>query len=187
MSLRFTQRLQRTFPIALAVASLGLAAPALGGAGGDKGHAHAAAIGLPGIPAEAQRTVEVVMADNYYEPEQLVVSPGETVKFVVRNAGSLVHEFNLGTAEMHGKHQAEMRMMLEHGVIEFDKIHRERMRMDMGGGHVMDHDEPNSVLLEPGESIEVTWKFSGSAKIEFACNMPGHYESGMVGQIALKQ
>ncbi len=189
MTVRFNHRLHRTISTVLSVASLGLATPAFSEHGGSdgKGHAHVDAIGAPGNPAEATRTIEVIMADNYYEPEQLEVTPGETVKFVVRNEGALVHEFNIGTAGMHREQQAELRMMLEHGIIEFDKIHRDRMKMDMGGGHVMDHDEPNAILLEPGEAAEVTWKFHGRERLEFACNMPGHYESGMVGQIALKQ
>jgi len=39
------------------------------------------------------------------------------------------------------------------------------------------------VMLAPGESRELVWKFSRPMEIEFACNMPGHYESGMLGRI----
>lgn len=156
-------------------------------AGPGKPHAHEATVGSPGDLNEVSRTVEVVMADNYYEPEQIEVGGGETVRFVVRNEGSIVHEFNIGTPELHKQHQPEMQMMFEHGVLEIDKIHHDRMKMDMGNGHTMDHSEPNSVLLEPGDTAEVVWKFSGNGKLEFACNMPGHYESGMVGEIAMKR
>ena len=38
---------------------------------------------------------------------------GETVRFVVTNTGQLVHEFNLGTPQMHAQHQAEMQMMVQ--------------------------------------------------------------------------
>jgi len=41
-------------------------------------------------------------------------------------------------------------------------------------------------LLEPGKSGEVIWKFTKPTKLEFACNVPGHYQSGMVGKIKFK-
>jgi uncharacterized cupredoxin-like copper-binding protein len=60
------------------------------------------------------------------------------------------------------------------------------MEMDMGNGMTMKHDDPNSVLLEPGKSAEVIWTFPKKAELEFACNVPGHYESGMVGKVRLQ-
>ncbi|SPH25012.1 hypothetical protein DEA8626_04047 [Defluviimonas aquaemixtae] len=47
----------------------------------------------------------------------------------------------------------------------------------------MGHEEPNSILLEPGKSAEVIWTFSGDARIEVSCNVPGHRESGMMAPI----
>ena len=47
------------------------------------------------------------------------------------------------------------------------------------------HSEPNSILLEPGAQTEMFWKFSADTNIEFACNIPGHYDDGMVGKIQL--
>ena len=74
-------------------------------------------------------------------------------------------------------------MMMEHGVLEADKINRDMMKMDMGNGKTMEHNDPNSVLLEPKETAEVIWKFSDDAELEFACNVPGHYASGMMGEV----
>jgi uncharacterized cupredoxin-like copper-binding protein len=150
------------------------------------GHGHGPDIGKPGKATEATRTVEIVMTDNRYTPESISVKKGETVRFKVRNDGQIVHEFNIGTAAMHTAHQKEMAMMVEHGVLGIDKIHHEKMNVDMGGGHVMKHDDPNSVLLEPGKSAELTWTFSTNAKLEFACNVPGHYDAGMMGTIEIK-
>ncbi|MEQ9642758.1 MAG: cupredoxin domain-containing protein [Alphaproteobacteria bacterium] len=154
------------------------------------GHGHgggmSSAIGEPGKASEATRTVEITMRDNHYEPENLTVAKGETVRFVIKNAGELVHEFNIGTAAMHAKHQEEMMMMVEHGALEADKIHHDRMKMDMGGGKTMEHNDPNAVLLEPGKSGEVIWKFTETAELEFACNVPGHYDAGMMGDIHFK-
>jgi len=166
-------------------ASLTLALAAGAQAAESHGHGHAPDIGKPGQAAEASRTVTVTVTDNRFAPERIAVKKGETVRFVVKNEGKFVHEFNIGTAAMHARHQKDMAMMVEHGVLEADKIHRDKMKMDMGGGHRMDHDDPNSVLLEPGKSAELVWTFATDARLEFACNMPGHYESGMTGDITI--
>lgn len=152
-------------------------------AAGTHGSGHGPSIGEPGTASEADRTLTVDMHDNYYEPEVIEVKPGETVRFVVENKGSVVHEFNIATPAMHESHQKEMMMMVEHGVIQGDKLNEEMMNMDMGNGQTMKHDDPNSVLLEPGQRKEVIWTFADKGGIEFACNVPGHYQSGMYGDV----
>jgi len=147
------------------------------------GHDDKMSVGKAGKAEKASRTIEIKMFDNYYEPENISVKEGETVRFVIKNAGDFVHEFNIGTSEMHASHQKEMMMMMEHGALEPDKINHNMMMMDMGNGKTMKHEDPNSVLLEPGKSGEVVWTFAKSSDIEFACNVPGHYESGMMGKV----
>ncbi|MDD9907389.1 MAG: cupredoxin family protein [Boseongicola sp.] len=154
-------------------------------AGGTHKGGHA--FGEAGDPSKATRTINIVMHDNYYEPENITAKPGETIRFTIKNAGDFVHEFNIGTAKMHAAHQEEMMMMVEHGVLEPDKINHEMMKMDMGNGQTMEHDDPNSILLEPGKSGEIVWKFTEATSLEFACNIPGHYDSGMVGQLSVKK
>ena len=51
---------------------------------------------------------------------------------------------------------------------------------------MMKHDDPNSVLVEPGKSAELTWTFAKATRLEFACNIPGHYQAGMVGQLTVQ-
>lgn len=147
---------------------------------GNHGQGAAAGLGEAGKASEVTRTVEITMGDNFFEPESLSFTPGETVRFVIHNKGEFVHEFNLGSAAMHAAHQKEMMMMVEHGMLLPDRINHQAM---MGGSHSMKHDDPNSILLEPGKSGEVIWKFGNGADIEFACNVPGHYDSGMVGRM----
>ncbi|MCA8928316.1 MAG: cupredoxin domain-containing protein [Alphaproteobacteria bacterium] len=178
-----------------AVASL-LSLPALasgshaGGHGDGHGGGHGGGMAMQGQPGEAanvSRTVNVVMHDNSYEPGSISVKPGETVRFKIRNAGELVHEFNIGTAAMHADHQEEMMMMMQQGVLMPDHIDRMAARhMQKTMGHGM-HNDPNSVLLEPGQSGEVIWTFpkQAAAEIEFGCNVPGHYQSGMHGQFRM--
>jgi len=154
-------------------------------AGHDQ-HVAAAAMGQPGKASEVARTIEISMHDNYFEPESFSVREGETVRFQIINQGGLVHEFNIGTAAMHERHQTEMLMMVQHGVLKGDKLDRSMMEMDMGNGHTMRHDDPNSVLLEPGEQAELIWTFAKAANLQFACNVPGHYQAGMQGEISLQ-
>ena len=61
-------------------------------------------IGEKGKLSEVNRTIEIKMYDNYYEPKEINIKKGETIKFIVYNYGELVHEFNIATKEMHIKH-----------------------------------------------------------------------------------
>jgi uncharacterized cupredoxin-like copper-binding protein len=171
---------------------LGAAAWALPGTAlADAGHAHGTSIGEPAKASAATRTIEVTLADNYYEPERIQVKAGETVRFVLTNKGELLHEFNIGTAAMHAEHQKEMAMMMDHGMLTPTGVNDKMMNMDhstMGEmGHSMKHDDPNSALVDPGQTKELVWKFTQATELEFACNMPGHYEAGMVGTVEFRR
>ncbi len=50
----------------------------------------------------------------------------------------------------------------------------------------MKHYDPNSVLIEPGATEELVWTFTNATGLEFACNIPGHYQSGMVGKVNVR-
>jgi uncharacterized cupredoxin-like copper-binding protein len=168
---------------ALLAAGVLSASPAFAGAGHTGGH-HSAMHGAAGKASAASRTIEVVMYDNYYEPETMVQA-GETVRFVVKNSGDFVHEFNIGTPDMHAAHGSEMQMMVDHGVLEYNRINEEAAKaMQAAMGHGL-HNDPNSALLEPGATGEVVWTFPADGEIEFACNVPGHYDAGMSGEIEL--
>ena len=88
---------------------------------------------------------------------------------------------------MHAAHQVEMAKMMEHGMITATGFNQSKMKMDHGGGKMMmEHKDANSALLEPGKKAEIIWHFTKESKLEFACNVPGHYESGMMGAIQFK-
>lgn len=146
---------------------------------------HGAAIGEPAKASAATRTIQVKLGDNFYEPKTIQVKAGETVRFVLKNTGELLHEFNIGTAAMHAGHQKEMLAMMESGMLTATGIETDMSKMDHSkmSGHSMKHDDPNSVLLEPGKTKEIVWRFTQAADLEFACNIPGHYQAGMVGDI----
>ena len=138
----------------------------------EQGHAaggHMFEFGGPGKGAEAKRTIDIVMKDNLYEPESITIKAGETIRFRIKNAGEALHEFGLGTEEMHIAHRPGMAMMFEHGMLEVDRINHDRMKMGHGNAMKgMAHDDPNSVLVEPGKSAEIVWKFTKAMAIEFA-------------------
>ena len=140
-------------------------------------------IGEKGKLSEVSRTIEIKMYDNYYEPKEIKIKKGETIKFIVHNYGELVHEFNIATKEMHIKHQPEMMKMVKNEILLSDRIDKKKMKEMAKKDHSMAHSHSNSVLLEPNKIGEIIWKFNTEAKLEAACNIPGHYEAGMIAKI----
>jgi uncharacterized cupredoxin-like copper-binding protein len=127
-------------------------------------HGHAskhANFGQPGKADQVQRTIEVKALDTMrYDPQTFTVKAGETIRFVVTNVGRLKHEFIIGDP-------AEQR------------AHAEMMRKMPG----MEHEDPNALNLEPGETKTLIWQFGQAGVVEVACHVPGHYEAGMVAQV----
>ena len=140
-------------------------------------------IGEKGDPNKVDRTVKIKMYDNYYEPNVIKVKKGETIRFIVENLGELVHEYNIGTREMHVEHKQEMQKLVDHEIILADKIDKIKMKKMSKMDHSFGHSHANSVMLEPKQKGEIIWKFSKDINLEMACNVPGHYESGMVGKL----
>ncbi|MSP51399.1 MAG: hypothetical protein EXQ91_03270 [Alphaproteobacteria bacterium] len=127
---------------------------------------HAADLGEPGDPkARNIRTIEIVMTDQMrFQPAQITITRGQTVKLVVKNAGETKHEFILGTPDELIKHAAAMEKFPE-----------------------MEHDDPNALSVEPGKTGTLYWKFtkSGVWEIGYACLLPGHFTAGMKGKLAV--
>jgi len=140
-------------------------------------------IGEKGDPAEVSKVILVKMYDNYYEPNKFEIKKNQTIKFIVYNYGELVHEFNIATKAMHLKHQPEMMKMVENEILLVDRIDKKKMKELSKKDHSMSHSHSNSVLLEPSQSAELIWKFNTNAELEAACNVPGHYEAGMIAKI----
>jgi len=140
-------------------------------------------IGEKGKLSEVNRVIEIKMYDNFYEPNEIKVKKGETIKFKVYNFGEFVHEFNIATKEMHLKHQPEMMKLVENEILLANKIDKKKMKEMGKKDHSMSHSHSNSVLLEPNENGEIIWKFNTEAILEAACNIPGHYETGMIAKI----
>ena len=140
-------------------------------------------IGSKGNLSEVTHIIKVIMYDNYYEPSSFQIKAGETIKFEVENAGKLVHEFNIANKMMHMKHQPEMIRMVENEILLADSIDKEKMKKMAKMDKAMAHSHSNSVLLEPKQKGEIIWKFDNAVNIEVACNVPGHYQVGMIAKV----
>ena len=143
-------------------------------------------IGSKGNVTDVTRVIKVVMYDNYYEPSSFQIKEGETIKFEVENAGMLVHEFNIANKMMHMKHQPEMIKMAENGILLAFSIDKEKMKKMAKMDKSMGHSHSNSVLLEPKQKGDIIWKFDNAVNIEVACNVPGHYQAGMIAKVNIK-
>jgi len=120
--------------------------------------------GIAGAAKAARRTIPVIMSDDMrFNPARIEVKQGETVKFVVKNKGKLLHEFVIGTRKKLDEHAALM--------LKFPN---------------MEHDEPYMAHVKPGASGQVVWTFNRPGSFDFACLMAGHYQAGMVGKINVK-
>lgn len=120
--------------------------------------------GREGDPGKATRTVTVDMSDKMRFPsDSLTLKQGETVKFVVKNSGKIMHEFVLGTMSELKEHSAFMKKFPG-----------------------MEHSEPYMAHVAPGKAETIAWQFTKAGNFNFGCLIPGHFEAGMVGNVAVK-
>lgn len=163
----------------LFVAALAAAAPAMAPQVLAHGPGHAMSGGKMGDARKVTRVIEVVATDNAFSLKSLEVKDGETVRFVVRNDGLDPHELLIGTRAEHAEHLKMMRDMME-------------QQKKPGGqtghaGHAMATpmmQHASGVMVAPGKTESFVWTFVRTSDLEFACDIPGHYEDGMRGPIA---
>ena len=119
--------------------------------------------GVAGDANAVMRTVEVSMSDDMrFTPDRLDVEHGETIRIVLKNAGSHQHEFVLGTRAELDAHAALM--------VKFP---------------TMEHDEPYMAHVAPGKTGEIVWTFNRAGGFDFACLIAGHFQAGMVGRVVV--
>ncbi len=114
----------------------------------------------PGAPevgtAANPRIVWLDMNDTLaFLPSEVTVRQGESIRFVLTNSGTAVHEFQVGPA---------------------DKVAAD----EVDGVIVVEADE-----LDAGSTHAVDYTFDGPGPFAFACHEPGHYEAGMHGTITI--
>jgi uncharacterized cupredoxin-like copper-binding protein len=90
-----------------------------------------------------------------FMPDSVPVAKGETIRFVLTNSGTVVHEFAVGDAAK----------------VDADVI---------DGVAVKEADE-----LDAGRTHALDFTFDGAGPFGYACHEPGHFEAGMKGSIVL--
>lgn len=119
------------------------------------------AFGKAGDPGKVTRTIRFSMSDKMrFDPSRITVKQGETIRFVVKNNGKLMHEMVFGTP----------RELKEHAEL-------------MKKFPAMEHDEPYMAHVAPGKTEEIVWQFTRAGEFDFACLIAGHFDAGMMGKV----
>ncbi|EKO3411786.1 cupredoxin family protein [Vibrio fluvialis] len=122
-------------------------------------------VGMSATGSKPTKVVHVLLSDDMKITfkKEVDIQPNDVVQFVIMNTGKIDHEFSIGSA----KEQL---------------THREMMR-SMNGQHM--HDSGSTVTVQSGKAKQLMWHFQGDNNVEFACNIPGHAEAGMVKKVTL--
>jgi len=116
----------------------------------------------PSATTGGVRQINVTMTDALrFEPARIRVRNGETVEFVVQNAGKIRHELFLGSEAEQASHEAEMRRM------------------------PMTQDERNGIFVEPGKTKTLRHTFGSAGTVIAGCHEVGHYPAGMKLEISV--
>jgi uncharacterized cupredoxin-like copper-binding protein len=145
----------RTVAIVI-TAAVGLLAVGCGSSGTPRTLPGNDPAGHPSTTVSATRVLDVMMDDIKFEPGQLDVKAGQTIKFVFHNRGKLVHEAVIGDAAAQDAHEKEMAGMAD-----------------------MPMHEPGTVTVQPGTTGDVTYTFAKVGQSLIGCHQPGHYAAGM--------
>ncbi len=152
--------------------------------GGDMAGMHAdmermladtSAFGEKGDPASVTRTITVEASEIKFDAASVEIGAGETVSFVVSNKGEQPHEFTIGDAAYQETARHMMAMMADMGM---DVASPEHIGAHAAAG--------NTLVLQPGETASLTWRFTKQGEFFFSCNFIGHSESGMIGTINVR-
>ena len=119
--------------------------------------------GIAGDAKTAKRTITIAMTDQMrFVPDKIAVKQGETIKFVLKNEGKMLHEMVIGTKKELEEHAALM--------LKFP---------------TMEHEEPYMAHVPVGKTGQIIWTFNRAGDFDFACLIAGHYQAGMVGKISV--
>ena len=117
--------------------------------------------GIAGDAKAVKQTINLSMSDTMrFTPDKIEVKQGDTIKLVLKNTGTQMHELVIGTKKELDEHAALM--------VKFPK---------------MEHEEPYMAHVAPGKTGEIVWTFNKPGDFDFACLIAGHYQAGMVGTI----
>ncbi len=113
------------------------------------------------------RSMAVQMDDQMrFTPDHIAVQAGETIRFVLHNAGRTPHEMVLGSEAALAQHAQAMRQ---------------------GTGHQAEHPHGTgtAITVDAGQTGELVVRFAQTTTLQMACLIPGHYEAGMRGKVTV--
>lgn len=116
-----------------------------------------------GTASEVSRNIKVTQVDNMFLPNEIHVTEGETIRFVVINKGDRQHEMLIGTMD-------DLRKVAKNRRASPDK----------------NPAEPGAIRLKPGEEGEIIWTFDQIGEVDFTCPLPGHFKA-MRGKIYVEK
>lgn len=109
---------------------------------------------------ETVTEVRVRIEHSRFDVPDVVVREGSTVRFLVVNDDPIAHEFVIGDAETHRRHER---------------------------GDEREHPPvPGEVTLRPGERRPTVFTFDEAGTVRFACHLPGHVAYGMEGELEVR-
>ena len=130
-------------------------------------------LGQPGTAA-APRDVNVILRDYHFDPTPLYLYSGETVRLHILNGGMIEHELVLGDSAVQAAWaQADAAAT---AAAPFATAPPASAPADIGGLRV---------VLPSGGSTTVLYQVPATGEVLLLCNLPGHAERGMVGQVVL--
>jgi len=106
----------------------------------------------PGI-----RTIHIRIHFSRFDPSDISIDPGQTVRFVVENTDPIDHEFIVGDEQVQQAHEA--------------------------GTEAHHPPRPGEISIAPGETVTTVVTFPSQGDLLFGCHLPGHYAYGMRGLI----
>lgn len=115
------------------------------------------------------RSIALRMDDQMrFSPSTIEVLAGESVRFVVHNAGQTGHEMVLGSDEDIRQHAQAMQA----GITQ-NSAHE--------AGH--SHGSGAAITVAAGQTGELVVRFAQAQTLQMACLIPGHYDAGMRGVV----
>ena len=121
----------------------------------------AAAVSAAASGLTVDRSLEIVMREWGYETPNIMVEPGEIIRFVLINSGKLPHEFML----MSGPGM---------GAVNY--------RLERADWNLLEHEAGFEVpIIMPGDRYEVLVQILNPGAWMFMCMFPFHMQLGMMG------
>jgi uncharacterized cupredoxin-like copper-binding protein len=105
-------------------------------------------------------TVRIGIAYSRFSTDEVHVVAGTTVRFVIDNNDPINHEFIVGDASVHARHQRGT-----------EKAHPP---------------VPGEVSVAPDDDGLTIYRFDEPGRYEFACHLPGHLAYGMKGWVVVE-